>query len=74
MEVKLKKVRSGLALMIPVQLRRSMSLKSDQIVVLEQTKAGLLVRPLSRRRYTLQELLAQCDPQAPVPKSLKEWV
>lgn len=35
-----------------------------------------MIRPGQRRakrRYTLDELLAQCDPYAPMPLALAEW-
>jgi antitoxin ChpS len=34
----------------------------------------LVVEPRQRRRYTLDELLAQCDPRAPRPKQEREWL
>ena len=34
----------------------------------------LVVEPRQRRRYTLNELLAQCDPKAPRAKQEQEWL
>jgi antitoxin ChpS len=34
----------------------------------------LVVQPQQRRRYTLNELLAQCDPKAPRAKEGQEWL
>jgi antitoxin ChpS len=34
----------------------------------------LVVEPRHRRRYTLHELLAQCDPKAPRSKETREWL
>lgn len=34
----------------------------------------LVVEPQRRRRYTLDELLAQCNPKARRVKSEKEWL
>jgi hypothetical protein len=28
----------------------------------------------TKTRYTLNELLAQCDPSAPIPEDMKEWL
>jgi antitoxin ChpS len=38
-------------------------------------KSGrLFVEPQQRRRYTLNELLAQCDPKARRAKQEQEWL
>ena len=34
----------------------------------------LVVEPRQRRRYTLDERLAQCDPKAPRAKEDREWL
>jgi antitoxin ChpS len=34
----------------------------------------LIVEPRPRRRYTLDELLAQCDPKAPRATEAQEWL
>lgn len=73
MNVKLTKFGKAVGILIPGRLRRSMGFQPDQFVRIEKTGAGLLIRPLSRRRYTLQDLIAQCDPSAPMPTVLTEW-
>jgi hypothetical protein len=34
----------------------------------------LVVEPLQRHRYTLDELLTQCDPKTPRSKQEREWL
>ena len=34
----------------------------------------LIVEPQQRPRYTLDELLAQCNPRAPRSKEEREWL
>lgn len=34
----------------------------------------LIVEPSTRRRYTLDELLAQCEPQAELSEEDREWL
>ncbi len=34
----------------------------------------LIVQPQARRRYTLDELLAQCDPNAEPAQEDREWL
>jgi antitoxin ChpS len=34
----------------------------------------LIVQPQTKPRYTLEELLAQCDPQAPIGEEDRAWL
>jgi antitoxin ChpS len=56
-------------------------LKKTQLLRASAAKIGiavergrLVVKPQERRRHTLDELLAQCDPQAPRSKEGHEWL
>ena len=37
-------------------------------------RGGLVVEPRQRRRYTLEELLAKCNPKARRTKREQEWL
>ena len=73
MEARLTKVGNSLGFMIPSVLRKSLHLEAGQSVMLEETEQGILIRPLSRPRYTLHDLLAQCDPHKDHPQDIKDW-
>jgi len=72
METTLRNFGNSIGLVIPKPVRDALHLSAGQTVQLVQTTDGLLVRPQACR-YTLQELLAQCDPKAPMPKEVAGW-
>ncbi len=72
METVLRNFGNSVGLVIPKPVRESLHLSAGQSVTLEQTEDGLLVRP-RHKKYSLEELLAQCDAKAPMPKDVKEW-
>lgn len=72
METTLRNFGNSIGLVIPKLVRESLHLNAGQTVTLEQTENGLLIKPLARK-YTLDELLAQCDPNAPMPDEIVAW-
>jgi antitoxin ChpS len=72
METTLRNFGNSIGLVIPKPVREALQLSAGQTVTLEQTEQGLLVKPRPRK-YTLDELLAQCDPDAPMPEEIAEW-
>jgi antitoxin ChpS len=73
METVLRNFGNSVGLVIPKPVREALHLNAGQSVILEQTADGLLVRPRATK-YNLDELLAQCDAKAPLPKEAKEWL
>jgi antitoxin component of MazEF toxin-antitoxin module len=72
METTLRNFGNSVGLVIPKPVRDALRLSAGQTVTLEQTEQGLLVKPRVKK-YTLEELLAQCDPDAPMPEAIAEW-
>ncbi|MFT0546362.1 AbrB/MazE/SpoVT family DNA-binding domain-containing protein [Allopusillimonas ginsengisoli] len=72
METTLRKFGNSIGLVIPKALRESLGLVEGQSMTIEQSGDGFILRQ-AKRRYTLDELLAQCDPAAPMPAALAEW-
>ncbi len=72
METVLRNFGNSVGLVIPKPVRDAMHLQAGQTVQLEASDNGLLIRTMARK-YTLDELLAQCDPKAPMPKDLADW-
>jgi antitoxin MazE len=59
---------NSLAVRIPKLAAQDARLTLGTTVEIEQTPKGLLIRPARRRRkYTLQQLLAQCRGKTPPP-------
>lgn len=70
----LRKVGGSVMLAIPPALLDILSLQPGEQVGIGIEGGRLVVQPRQRRRYTLNELLAQCDPKAARSKQDREWL
>ena len=70
----LRKVGGSIMLAVPPALLDLLRLRTGAKVGLAVESGRLVVEPQKRPRYTLQELLAQCDPKAPIAKEDREWL
>jgi len=61
-------------LAVPPALLDILHLQPGAKVGLAVESGRLIVEPRQRRRYTLDELLAQCNPKAPRSKEEREWL
>ena len=61
-------------LAVPRPLLDILHLKPGSEVGIDTENGRLVIEPNPRRRYTLDELLAQCNPKARRPKRDKEWL
>jgi antitoxin ChpS len=59
---------------IPKPMLDALDLASDAAVGLSVKAGKLIVDPRPRRRYSLDELLAQCDPSARPSKEDRDWL
>jgi antitoxin ChpS len=69
----LRKVGGSIMLAVPPALLDILHLRPGTKVGLAVQSGRLIVEPQQRPRYTLDELLAQCNPQAPRSKEEREW-
>jgi antitoxin ChpS len=60
-------------LAIPKPMAEALDLGPDAAVGLSIKGGRLVVDPLRRRRYSLDELLAQCKPSVRVAREDREW-
>lgn len=72
MEVILRKYGNSTVLALPSALLKDLGLKAGQSMTLDSTPDGRITLT-PRRRYTLADLLAQCDPKAAPPADLALW-
>jgi len=72
-EAKLRKVGGSIMLAVPPAVLDELGVGADSVVDLAVKKGKLVVEPKRRKRYTLEELLAQCHPKAPLNKD-DEWL
>jgi antitoxin ChpS len=70
----LRKVGGSVMLAVPPALLDILHLQPGATVGIAVESGRLVVEPQQRPRYTLAELLAQCDPKAPRAKQEKEWL
>ncbi len=70
----LRKVGGSVMLAVPPALLDILQLRPGAKVGLAVQGGRLVVEPQQRPRYTLEELLAQCNPKAPRSKEDREWL
>jgi antitoxin ChpS len=70
---RLRKVGGSVMLAIPKPVLKALDLAPDAAVGLSIKSGRLVVDPKMRRRYSLDELLAQCKPSAKRSREDREW-
>jgi antitoxin ChpS len=70
----LRKVGGSVMLAVPPALLDILRLRPGAKVGLAVERGRLVVEPRPRPRYTLEELLAQCNPKAPRGGEEREWL
>jgi antitoxin ChpS len=70
----LRKVSGSIMLAVPPALLDILHLRPGAAVGIAVESGRLVVEPHQRRRYTLDQLLAQCDPKAPRARKEREWL
>jgi antitoxin ChpS len=70
----LRKVGGSVMLAVPPALLDLLHLNPGAKVGLAVDNGRLIVEPQSQPRYTLEELLAQCQPDAEVSADDKDWL
>jgi antitoxin ChpS len=71
---KLRKVGGSIMLAVPPTLIEILRLRPGAKVGIAVESGRLVVEPQKRPRYTLKELIAQCDPKARLTKEEREWL
>jgi len=70
----LRKVGGSVMLAVPPALLDVLNLQAGAKVGIAVERGRIVVEPQRRRRYTLDELLAQCDPKARRGKEQRDWL
>ncbi|MEX2263099.1 MAG: antitoxin [Bryobacteraceae bacterium] len=70
----LRKVGGSVMLAVPPALLDILQLRPGAKVDVAVENGRLIVEPQKRPRYTLDELLAQCDPKATLTAEEREWL
>lgn len=69
----LRNVGGSVMLAIPKSILEGLGLGPNTKVALSIDRGRLVVEPRPKPKYTLAELLAQCDPGAPVRADDEAW-
>jgi len=69
----LRKVGGSVMMAVPPALLDLLELEAGSVVGLDVDGKRLIVQPEKTPRYTLEELLSQCDPEAPDDRD-REWL
>lgn len=70
----LRKVGGSVMLAVPPAVLDMLELQAGARVGVTIEGGRLIVEPGTRRRYTLDELLAQCEPAAELGEEDREWL
>jgi antitoxin ChpS len=70
----LRKVGGSIMLAVPRAILDMLNLEAGATVGLVVDGERLVVQPQTKAKYSLDELLAQCDPHAKVTEEDREWL
>ncbi len=69
----LRTVGGSVMVAIPKSLLEGLGLAANEKVTLRIDDGCIVVEPRRRPRYSLAELMAQCDPSAPSGHESRDW-
>jgi antitoxin ChpS len=72
--VNLRKVGGSVMLALPPAILKLLDLKAGSPVAVAVDRGRLVIEPGVKPRYTLAELLAQCNPKARISKEQRQWL
>lgn len=70
----LRSVGGSVMMAIPKAILEALGLAANEKVGLSVADGRLVVEPAPRPRYSLAELVARCDPEAPLSEDEREWM
>ena len=72
MDVVLRKYGNSTVLVLPPGVLRDLDLRVGNSLSMNTTPNGQITLT-KKQRYSLSDLIAQCDPKAPVPADIAVW-
>lgn len=72
MDLAIRKLGNSAGVILPATLLKSLGLSVGQHLEAEEVDGKLMLTPRAKK-YTLNELLAQCDQKAPPPADVADW-
>ena len=71
-EIVLRKFGNSTGAVFPHSVLKDLGLRVGQAMTMDTTPDGTITL-VAKRKYTLAELIAQCDKKAPVPADMALW-
>lgn len=72
MELSIQKWGNSAAVRLPTTLLEQLKVALGDKLAVDVRPDGVMLKP-ARHKYALHELVAQCDPKAPMPADLAPW-
>lgn len=72
MELSIQKWGNSAAVRLPATLLEQLKVALGDKLSVDVRPDGVMLKP-ARHKYALDELVAQCDPKAPMPADLAVW-
>ncbi len=70
----IRKIGNSEGLIVPAIILRSIQLyEGDQFEIKEEDNKIVIVPVRAKPKYSLKQLLAECDESAPMPNELTDW-
>ncbi len=73
-KVKLRAVGGSVMFAIPKPMLEGLGLHANQQVGVSISDGRIVIEPKAKPRYTLAELLAQCELEQPMTEEDREWL
>ena len=74
MKTTVRKVGNSLGNIIPAPVVKELALEAGSEIEITLNKGKIIIEPVSKRHYTLEELLAQSDPAADLSPEDRVWL
>lgn len=74
MQTNLRKVGGSVMMALSPAFLEELKIASGSIVDVALLEGQLVVKPMPKPKYTLADLLAQCDAKAKMSKEDKQWL
>lgn len=74
MKTNIRKIGNSSGMILPSAILKKLNLSDGDEVDVSESGNKIMITPKKiKPKYTLKELLAQCDLNAPMPNTVKEW-
>lgn len=74
MKTNIRKIGNSAGMILPAVILKKLHLSEGDEIEISDNGSQILITPKQDKpKYTLKELLAQCDLKAPMPEAVKEW-